>query len=125
MDIRVIGKRLIALSMGLIIVLETIAYGQSDLTQQGIAFLQAQRFREAVRLFTQIVKKDPNNTMAIYYRGMARHYLNDTDAAIADYTTILSYKPFEQASLEKRGKLFLMLKFYQEAIQDFDFLVWQ
>lgn len=121
METRLIGRKLTTLTMVLVIMgLATIAYGQADVTQQGIAFLQAQRFKEAVRLFNRIVIKDPNNIMAVYYRGMARYYLNDNDAAIADYTFAIKKNPENADFFTSRGVAYFRIGDYGRAKKDLD-----
>ncbi len=119
-NMHVLGKKIIPLMMGLVMGLASIAYSQSDLTQQGIAFMQAQRFEAAVRLFTQIAKKDPNDFMAIYYRGMAQYYLNNTDAAISDYTQAIKKNPSNADFLTSRGVAYFRKGEYDRAKKDLD-----
>lgn len=109
--------------LGLIFIILTLGFaamvhGESDLTQQGIAFLQAQRFKEAIRIFSKMIKTDPNNAKAIYYRGMARYYLNDIDAAISDYTRAISKDAKLTEVLTSRGVAYFRKGNYKQAKED-------
>ena len=97
-----------------------MVYGESDLTQQGVAFLKAQRFDEAIGVFTKVTTADPGNARAIYYRGMARYYKGDLDQAIADYTLALKNKPDLLEVYTSRGVAFFNKGDYQRAQKDLD-----
>ena len=97
-----------------------LVYGESDLTQQGIAFLKSQRFNEAINVFSKIIKSDPGNAKAVYYRGMARYYKGDIDPAIADYTLTLKKDPGFVEVYTSRGVAFFRKGDYQRAQNDLD-----
>jgi len=97
-----------------------LVYGESDLTQQGIAFLKAQRFDEAINIFSKVIKTDPGNAKAVYYRGMARYYKSDLDPAIADYTLALKKDPGFVKVYTSRGVAFFRKGDYQRAQKDLD-----
>ncbi|MEA3230683.1 MAG: tetratricopeptide repeat protein [Thermodesulfobacteriota bacterium] len=100
-----------------------LVYGESDLTQQGIAFLKAQRFDEAINVFSRVIKADPGNAKAVYYRGMARYYRGDLDPAIADYTIALKKDPGIIDAYTSRGVAFFRKGDYQRAQKDLDLIL--
>jgi len=102
------------------LVYSKLVYGESDLTQQGIVFLKAQRFDEAIKVFSKVIKTDPGNAKAVYYRGMARYYKGDLDPAIADYTLALKKKPDFIEAYTSRGVAFFRKGDYQRAQKDLD-----
>lgn len=100
-----------------------LVYGESDLTQQGIAFLKAQRFDEAINVFSRVIKADPGNAKAAYYRGMARYYKGDLDPAISDYSIALKKDPGLLDAYTSRGVAFFRKGDYQRAQKDLDFIL--
>jgi tetratricopeptide (TPR) repeat protein len=116
-------KRHGLLFLAMFLVISPMVYGESDLTQQGVAFLKAQRFNEAITVFTKVIKSDPENAKAIYYRGMARYYKGDLDQAIADYTLALKKQPDLLEVYTSRGVAFFNKGDFQRAQKDLDLVL--
>lgn len=116
------GKKVIN-GLFLIIVflaVSSMSYGASDMTQQGVAFLMAQRFDEAVKVLSKAIQDDPNNAQAVHYRGMARYYQGDIDQAIADYTRALEIEPELAKVYTSRGVALFRNGDYQPAKKDLE-----
>mgnify|MGYP001554141307 CR=1 FL=1 len=96
-------KRYALIFLIIFLAISPMVYGESDLTQQGVAFLKAQRFDEAIGVFTKVTTADPGNAKAIYYRGMARYYKGDLDQAIADYTQAIKIDPNYATAYDNRA----------------------
>jgi tetratricopeptide (TPR) repeat protein len=60
-----------------------------------LAFVQLKqdKFEEAMLLLTQILKVEPNNASAMYYRGMMRLGTGDAEAALADLVAARNFNP--------------------------------
>jgi tetratricopeptide (TPR) repeat protein len=115
-----LGKKLIN-SLGLIIVfvaVSSMSYSAPDMTQQGVAFLKAQRFDEAVKVLSKAIQDNPDNAKAIHYRGMAFYYQGNIDQAITDYTRALEIQPDLTQVYTSRGVALFRRGDYQRAKQD-------
>ncbi len=95
-----------------------VSWGASDITQQGVAFLKAQRFDEAVKVFSKAIKDNPQDAQAIHFRGMARYYQGNTDQAIADYTRAIEIDPQLAQAYTSRGVALFSKGEYQQAKND-------
>ncbi len=104
----------------LVVTTSPMAYGEADLTQQGIAFLKSQRFKEAIGVFSRILKTEPDNANAIFYRGMARYYRGDVAQAIGDYTLALEKDPGLAQVYTSRGVAFFRQGDYRRSQQDLE-----
>jgi len=56
----------------------------------GFANLDRHKYNRAVSHFTKIIAADPKNSMAYYYRGIAKIYLQNPKGAINDLTIACS-----------------------------------
>jgi len=102
----------------LILAVSSMSYGTSDMTKQGVAFIKAQRFNEAIKILSKAIKDSPNDTEAIHYRGMARYYQGDIDGAIADYSRALEISPQLTEVLTSRGVALFRKGNYAQARKD-------
>jgi len=76
-------------------------------------------YAEAVRLFTEALQHDPNNSEIYHNRGMAYSYLERWREAISDFNRAISLSP-HPSSYEQRG-----LAYYQIGDRDSAFKDWQ
>jgi Tfp pilus assembly protein PilF len=96
------------LGAGLFAVLSLALVGVTEASQQsellyskGLVLFHAQRYQEALTLFEQAVEVDPDDVYALYYRGVARGRLGDSEGAIQDLRAVAERKPdLSAASLE-------------------------
>jgi Flp pilus assembly protein TadD len=68
------------------------------------------RYRDAVKSFTSVVQREPENADAHNYLGFSLRKLGDLDKAQAHYRTALQIQPDHKAALEYYGELFLQIK---------------
>ena len=102
----------------LVLAVSSMSYGASDMTKQGVAFIKAQRFNEAIKILSKAIKENPKDTEAIHYRGMARYYRGDIDGAIADYSRALEISPQLAEVLTSRGVALFRNGEYAQARKD-------
>ncbi len=75
-----------------------------DLYRIGGEHLYKQRYAEAVKIFSEIIRLTPDSPFPYYNRGMARYYLRrDFEKAITDLTTALRLKPKFDKAYRLRG----------------------
>src|SRR5262249_14859240 len=60
---------------------------------KGLVPFHAQRWEDANRLFEQAVQSDPDDALAIYYRGLVRARLGYRQAAADDIKRALELRP--------------------------------
>lgn len=76
-------------------------------------------FRNAKKDYTLIIEKNSNYSAAYYGRAVCNHELNLPDDAIVDLTKFLEIEPDNSAVLINRGQIFVEMKDYEKACQDF------
>jgi tetratricopeptide (TPR) repeat protein len=96
----------------------SVSWGASDITQQGAAFLKAQRFDEAVKVLSKAIKDNPQDAQAIHFRGMARYYQGNIDQAVADYSRAIEINPQLSQAYTSRGVALFRKGDYQRAKED-------
>jgi len=112
-------KRISSLLLLIILMgVSSISYSATDLTQQGVAFLMAQRFDQAVKVLSKAIQGDPNNAKAAHYRGIARYYQGKVDLAIADYSRALEIAPDLTKAYTSRGVALFRKGEFQSAKKD-------
>ncbi|TYQ18107.1 UNVERIFIED_CONTAM: Tfp pilus assembly protein PilF [Acetivibrio alkalicellulosi] len=74
------------------------------------------RNKEAVEIFTEVIKRDENDLNAYYFRADAQFLSSRIIDAYEDYKKILEIKPDSLGSLYSAGKVAIMLEKYQEAV---------
>lgn len=82
---------------------------------KGLVPFRAQRWEEANRLFEQAVQTDPNDAVALYYRGLARARLGYKQAAIEDLRRALELRPDLSGAALDLGILYFEAEEYEQA----------
>ncbi|MCK9219582.1 MAG: hypothetical protein M0P47_05990 [Bacteroidales bacterium] len=72
---------------------------------------------------TKAIRLDPRDPELYRLRASSRENMGDIRGTEADYTMVLQLEPGEIAAYERRAEARVVLKKYQEAIRDFDFLI--
>ncbi len=75
---------------------------------------------EAKRWFDRAIEVDAQYYPAYFGRALLERRLDDTDAAIADYTTVLRLKPDHADAFYNRGLIYEDLGEPEKALADFD-----
>ena len=98
--------------------------------QQGAEILiQANRatlernFDEAIRLYGQFVKLNPNDFRGYFNRGTTEYNAAKYDEAIHDFTQTLSLNPIYKEAYYFRGLCYLEQKKYELAIKDYNIIL--
>src|SRR5262245_18884644 len=91
---------------------------QDPALAQGLAALEKEDYERAVKLFTQVIRKDGRNADAYYYRGLAHCYNEDDDEAKADANKAITHNPKHDGAYTLRGWLHLDSEEHDKAIAD-------
>jgi len=75
---------------------------------------------DAIRYYNEVLAVEPNNTGAIYDKGLALDVLGKHEDAIVHYDILLSVQPDNINALVNKGGALADLGSYQEAIKYFD-----
>lgn len=69
------------------------------------AFRQEGRrdYKEAIKVYTNLIRIDPDKYVYYFNRGVMHGYLDHVDAAICDYTKALELNPAHMTSRMNRG----------------------
>ena len=86
-----------------------------DLAQM---YLDSGNFPEVLSICSKLLKRDLNDTEAIYLRGQVYASLGDYSKAIAEYDEILEIDPKNTWALQMRGGTYAAVFEYQLAIND-------
>ncbi|WP_100613370.1 tetratricopeptide repeat protein [Confluentibacter citreus] len=98
------------------IIFPLLSFGQANkLLRQG---LKSTNFNEQIELFTQVIKLEPKNLDAYFYRGLAKYNLGEYTSAILDYTNVIFYKP-DADTYYNRGNSKFALEDYVGAKEDY------
>ncbi len=87
--------------------------------QAGLDSHKAGRFKEAVDIYSEAIKKNPRSVEAYDWRGMAYDELNELDKALADYNEAIKLAPEYADAYNNRGEVFRKKKMYREATGDY------
>ncbi len=87
--------------------------------QAGHVKLSTNEYIEAIENFNIIIKFKPQLPEPYFYRGIAKHQLEDFRGAIIDYSKAIEIKPYFPAAIENRGHAYLSIEKYNEAIADY------
>jgi len=86
------------------------------LYSRGLVELNELREREALELFEAAVAADASDPLALYYRGVTRGRLGDTNGAITDLEAALQHRPdLSRAALELGAALLRAERFAEAA----------
>ncbi len=61
--------------------------------EQAYNLLQLKRYQDAKKLLDSVLAENPDDGIALHYRGMARYHLQDYNGAIGDYYEALKRRP--------------------------------
>lgn len=83
--------------------------------EKAIALYDSQKFNDAVKAFSLIISKEPENATLYYYRALSYDGLNNYKSAIEDYKKTLQYAPEMEIAYYSLGVDYDSLGSYKEA----------
>jgi len=86
---------------------------------RGSQLMEAKRWTEALTLFDEVLRSDPNNTSALYNRAVCLQNLSRWTEAVADFTEVLRRDPKNTDAFYNRGTCLQNLSRSREALADF------
>ena len=95
----------------------------SEIIDNGKALSAKGDHKNAIAAFDQAAKLDPSNTLAYFYRAMAREKAGQVDEAVKDYTAVILLRGSLREAYYNRGTIHLNKKEYKAAISDFDMAI--
>ncbi|HZD32107.1 MAG TPA: toll/interleukin-1 receptor domain-containing protein [Candidatus Angelobacter sp.] len=106
-------------------VAEAPAVAESELTAQqwferGINAYNHNSFEEAVQLFSNAIRLNPDNPYAFNNRGLARYDLRDFAGALQDYAEAFRLDPQLPEVINNRGNVYLEQGNLEGALKDYD-----
>ncbi len=113
-------KRLVAVILLLLAV--SVAHGQYDKAWffwMGRRHLVEQEYREAIRIYNALLRVDPEDSEAYFFRGIAKANLDDNLGAEADFSAAVQHNPLNTMAWHHRAVSRMLLGNYDEALEDF------
>ena len=92
----------------------------AGLFQQAIFLQDRERHAEAISIYDEILKLNPNDADIYYNRGIAYHKKGDCDKAVADYNQAISINPEYADAYDNRGVACYEKGEYDKAIADYN-----
>lgn len=86
---------------------------------QSMFAYNAGNYQEAIKYFNMILKQEPDNLDAYYYKGKALSQIGKYEDAMASYKAALDIKPDLQTALYAQAELYYQLKNYNLAYEGF------
>lgn len=77
--------------------------GMDEINYKGFALEKAERYDEAINLYSEFLQKESKNTDALYRRSLAYDMLGEGDKAIADLQRLLEIDPNNDAAKNALG----------------------
>src|SRR5947207_1226395 len=91
-----------------------------QLDAKGLVPFQAQRWQQALQVFTEALAADPDDAVAAYYRGLSQARLGNRPSAISDIERALALDPSLKSALLDLGILYFDSGQYPAAQQWFE-----
>jgi len=90
-----------------------------DMIRQGVELRKQGKYEEAIQIFTEAIKVNPQNAVLYLQRADTYRMAKKSDLAISDYSQALSMSPKVPGAYYARGLAYGGKGSYNEAIQDF------
>ncbi len=74
-----------------------------------MALSELEKYEEAVKSFNEVLKHDPNNTDALYFKGDALNSLEDNEGALDCIEKLLKIEPNDENAWNLKGIIFMEL----------------
>ncbi len=89
------------------------------LIMQGVDCARGGKPEKAITLFSEVIKRDPTNSVAYLNRGSTEASLGEVGLAVDDYTAAISLQPNFVEAWYDRGTTFAHMRRFERAIVDF------
>lgn len=105
-----------------LIVFPFLVFGQEqdELEIQGNKLIEAGKYKDAVKHFSNAIQKDDQKPVYFYKRAVAYQSSKETQLAHDDFTKAISLDNSYSLAYYERARLFNGAKMYQSAINDLD-----
>jgi tetratricopeptide (TPR) repeat protein len=94
--------------------------GAKEEFKKGVEALDHQKYDQAIRHFTKVVRLEPKNADAWNCRGFAFLQKKEYDKAIADFDQAVRWNPKFALAFTNRGNAYLEKKDYRKAVADYN-----
>ncbi|TNF43672.1 MAG: tetratricopeptide repeat protein [Cytophagales bacterium] len=90
----------------------------------GLYAFENEEWTNAAKAFSDWLRAHPNDSQAFWFKAQAEEYGGNLEAALTDYSSLLTLEPENAEAYFARGRVRYQLKQYNEALDDFeDFLL--
>ncbi|WP_239679691.1 tetratricopeptide repeat protein, partial [Brachyspira hyodysenteriae] len=79
-----------------------------------------ERYEESIVDFNEVIKLDPKNVEAYFYRGVSKAKLEKYEESIIDFNEVITFNPNDEKAYFNRGLSKAQLERYKKAIVDFN-----
>lgn len=86
----------------------------------GFVNFERRKLSPCIENFTNVLRENPSNKMALYYRGRAYHYLDKPKKALKDLDKVIELDPTFSAAYKWRGNTYLYMDEPAKSLADFD-----
>lgn len=86
----------------------------------GFVNFERRKLTPCIENFNNVLRENPNNKMALYYRGRAYHYLDKPKKALKDLDKVIEFDPNFSAAYKWRANTYLYMDEPAKALIDFD-----
>jgi tetratricopeptide (TPR) repeat protein len=90
-----------------------------DLFDEGLNRFNADKYGDAIRIFTKVLQIDPEHSDALYYRAIAWTNKGNFEQAIADFTEAVKNDPYDTDAWFGRGEAWQGKGDVKRALADF------
>ena len=84
------------------------------------SFFQCRVWKDSLTLWSEMIRYNPDNSLAFYNRAKAYEFEKEYDLARADYSKALTLNPTASVAYNNRGVIFLRQDRADDALQDFN-----
>jgi tetratricopeptide (TPR) repeat protein len=120
--LKAIRKYLTATAAIVVVLLSITSYGQYNKAWffwMGRGYLIENKYREAIRIYNALLRVDPDDYEAYFFRGIAKSNLDDNLGAEADFSLAIDKNPVYTMAYHHRAVTRMLLGNYDDALSDF------
>ncbi|HSW67653.1 MAG TPA: tetratricopeptide repeat protein [Bacteroidales bacterium] len=94
-------------------------YRANELLKRGTEKVAQQQHVEAIRIFSQAIRLQPDFAQAYTFRGSAKFDIGDFAGAMEDYTRAIELNPTYAEPYDFRGRIHMRMRNIEAACRDF------